>query len=105
MTLNEYQTLAKRTFNTDVATLDNAVLGIAGEAGEIADYLKKIKFQGHRYNPEIMKEELGDLLFYVANAARLCGHTLQEVAEHNNTKLLKRYPNGFEEKRSIERGL
>lgn len=103
MTLNEYQKQAKRTFIGKRATITNAVLGIAGEAGEIADYVKKCRYQGHKYESEVMKEELGDLLFYVANAARICGFTLEEVAEYNNQKLFKRYPNGFDTQRSINR--
>lgn len=103
MTLNEYQEQAKRNFAGERATITNAVLGMAGEAGEIADYVKKCRYQGHKYDSEVMKEELGDLLFYVANAARICGFTLKEVAEYNNQKLWGRYPNCFDIQRSIHR--
>lgn len=103
MSLNDYQRLAKRTFRGKNACIENAVLGLVGEAGEIADYIKKVKFQGHEYSAERVRDELGDLLFYLANMAHLCGFSLQEVAEYNDTKLWERYPNGFEEQMSINR--
>ncbi len=103
MTLNEYQSRVQRTFQGKNACLENALLGIAGEAGEIVDYVKKVKYQGHPYDPKVMLDEMGDLLFYIANLARICGYTLQEIAEHNEQKLHARYPDGFEESRSIHR--
>lgn len=103
MTLNEYQMLARRTFKGKVACVENALLGLAGESGEILDYIKKVKYQGHQYEAKVMLDEMGDVLFYLANLASLCGFTLQEVAEHNDHKLRKRYPSGFEKQRSINR--
>ncbi len=103
MTLDDYQAMAQRTFQGENACLENAILGIAGEAGEIVDYVKKVKYQGHTYDSQVMLDEMGDLLFYLANLARICGFTLQQVAERNETKLRERYPNGFEQVRSIRR--
>ena len=103
MTLNEYQALSRRTFKGKGADISNATLGIAGEAGEIADYVKKCLYQGHQYDVAVMVEELGDLLFYIANMASLCGVTLEDIAKYNYKKLLKRYPYGFEVERSINR--
>lgn len=103
MTLNEFQALSRRTFKGKGANISNAALGIAGEAGEIADYVKKCLYQGHQYDVAVMVEELGDLLFYIANMASLCGVALEDVAKFNYEKLLDRYPDGFEVERSVNR--
>ena len=77
----------------------NAVLGIAGEAGEIADLYKKAMF--HKPGVDIDKEEaideLGDLLFYVALLAEVYGLSLQELAQRNIRKLQKRWPGRYED--------
>ena len=78
-------------------------LGVAGEAGEVADLVKKEYYHGHPRNYAKMLEELGDTLFYVAVTAHYYGFTLEDVARANNEKLQARYPNGFESERSINR--
>jgi NTP pyrophosphatase (non-canonical NTP hydrolase) len=72
-----------------------SALGITGEAGEVADLLKKQLFHGKAENADALCEELGDVLWYVANLARLHGLSLSEVAAFNLRKLRKRYPDGF----------
>jgi NTP pyrophosphatase (non-canonical NTP hydrolase) len=78
-------------------------LGIAGEAGEVADIIKKEFFHGHPRDPQRIKDELGDVLHYIAICAWSYGLTLEEVADFNIEKLKLRYPNGFEAERSINR--
>ena len=105
MTLNDYQVAADRT-SGDLSPWDkvrNGCYGLNGEAGECIDILKKVEFQGHTFDPEKMLDELGDVLWYVAQAATGLGVTLQEVAEHNIAKLKARYPEGFDPERSIHR--
>ncbi len=106
MTLNEYQALAQRTSNKaldDKGHLFNGVLGLAGEAGECADLIKKHYFQDGRNFVDDLEDELGDVLWYVAETARALGLTLEEVAVRNVEKLKKRYPEGFEAERSLHR--
>lgn len=103
MTPNDYQKLVGRTLIdrpeqplSDVETMQIwCATGLAGEAGEILDYLKKGIFHRHGVDSEKIKEELGDLLWYLAGLATKFDLTLEEVMEHNVNKLLKRYPNGF----------
>ena len=54
-------------------------------------------------NSDNLKEELGDVLWYVAITATAVGATLDDVMSANVLKLLKRYPNGFEIERSVNR--
>ena len=63
MNANEYQALAMRTSNKTLSTRDhilNGVLGLCGEAGEVADSVKKAYMQGHVIDTEHIAEELGD---------------------------------------------
>lgn len=103
MNFNEYQELAARTAKPHREEILNYGLGVAGEAGEVADMIKKVRFQGHSYSKEEVCKELGDVLWYVSQLARLTQLTLEEVAEANIIKLKKRYPNGFSEERSVNR--
>lgn len=106
MTLNEYQKLAMRTAGTDNKDklLLNGVMGLNGEAGECIDIVKKHVFQGHVLDKEKLKGELGDVLWYIAATAESIGVSLDEVAADNVEKLKRRYPDGFEAERSINRG-
>ena len=108
MEMNEYQKLAMRTddpqkYNSGLNRLINALMGLNGEAGEAIDLLKKALFQGHELEKDKLIEELGDNLWYLAEAAETIGVTLEDIANANLLKLLKRYPDGFKEEDSINR--
>ncbi len=95
---DEYQRLARRTLNQNVEDsmrFANLGMGLAGESGEVCDYLKKVVFHGHSLDADKLKDELGDVLWYLANLADTTGLSLSEVAEHNIEKLRQRYPDGF----------
>ena len=82
----------------------NGVLGLAGESGECCDIVKKNRFQGHELNKEHLIEELGDVMWYIAETASGLGVTLEEVALYNLDKLHKRYHgNHFNKEDSIHR--
>lgn len=105
MTFNEYQAYAQRTSNTkDLnAKVLNGVMGLNGEAGECIDIIKKWKFQGHDLDLYDFIQELGDVLWYVAECATGIGVKLDEIAAHNIDKLRARYPNGFTVDNSVHR--
>lgn len=106
MELNDYQRKAARTSSTALSQsehLMNGCLGLAGEAGECCDLLKKASFQDGREIREKMLDELGDVLWYIAESASALGYTLEEVAVHNVSKLMVRYPKGFDAERSLHR--
>lgn len=81
----------------------NGVLGLSGEVGEVSDVIKKHLFQGHSLNKEELAMELGDVCWYIAILAKGLGVDLESVMRANIDKLKKRYPNGFEADRSINR--
>lgn len=106
MTINEYQELAMRTVNPKLnkdEILINSVMGLCGESGEAIDIVKKWFAHGHELDREHLKKELGDIAWYLAEAATALDISLESVLEANIEKLKKRYPEGFETKRSIER--
>ena len=105
MTGSEYQILAARTINVTERKdmLVNAAMGLAGEAGECVDIVKKVRFQNHTLDADHLVEELGDVLWYIAEAATAIGCDLDYIMEINVEKLKRRYPNGFETERSINR--
>jgi NTP pyrophosphatase (non-canonical NTP hydrolase) len=78
-------------------------LGVAGEAGEVADLLKKHLFHGHSLDRDKLVKELGDVLWYVAAIGFIYGIPMQEIADVNIEKLSKRYPDGFSNAASIAR--
>ena len=90
-------------YNSAINRLLNGVMGLNGEAGEVIDLMKKALYQGHELKKEDMVQELGDVLWYLALCAETMGTTLEEIANANVVKLVKRYPDGFSNKDSIER--
>ncbi len=78
-------------------------LGIAGEAGEVADLVKKHLFLDRPLSSAQVKEELGDVLWYLTLLAYEYGCTLEDVMTANVMKLRARYPNGYDPDRSRQR--
>jgi NTP pyrophosphatase (non-canonical NTP hydrolase) len=72
-----------------------AALGLVGEAGEYAELIKKRYGHNHPVDPDKIKNELGDVQWYLAENARLNNYSLEEVGKSNLEKLLKRYPDKF----------
>jgi len=105
MELIEYQLRAQRTSSHQLPSskIENGILGLCGESGECADLYKKYLYQGHEFDREAMLAELGDVLWYCAELASGLGITLEDVAWGNIEKLRKRYPDGFEAERSVNR--
>jgi NTP pyrophosphatase (non-canonical NTP hydrolase) len=99
MDLSEYQRLSRRTAEYPrEAWLAYPALGLAGEAGEVAEHAKKtIRDDGGRVTEErraAMAKELGDVLWYVAQLASELKLDLDEIARSNLDKLLSRQQRG-----------
>lgn len=106
MKLNQYQDLTRRTrgnYDDIVEEMVASAMGIAGEAGEYCDIVKKEVWHDHPMNHDKKVKELGDLMFYIAWSADVLGYTLEEVCLINQAKLYSRYPNGFNSKDSMNR--
>ena len=105
MDLDEFQRLAWRTSGkfTERDLRLHAIIGLAAEAGEAADLLKKVEFFGHDLDPAKLANELGDVLWYLADTASAYGLSLNDIAEGNVAKLRARYPEGFTSEASTVR--
>ncbi|MBR9702405.1 nucleoside triphosphate pyrophosphohydrolase family protein [Candidatus Woesearchaeota archaeon] len=103
MTFDEYHKKALSTVdeqsNDEFQIYMARVLGIVGEAGEVADKFKKIVWHRegvvNEEDKEEIKKELGDVLWYVAALSDALGFTLEEVATTNISKLKYRKENNL----------
>ena len=105
MTGNEYQKLAMRTCNVNddkVDMLCHGVFGLTSEAGEVAGLLQKV-YQGHEFDDEHMKKELGDCMWMIAEICTAFDFSLDDVMQTNIDKLKARYPDGFDPDKSLHR--
>jgi NTP pyrophosphatase (non-canonical NTP hydrolase) len=94
------------TLNPDLSEKDvliNAVMGLCGESGEVIDMVKKHLAQGHGLDREKMIKELGDVAWYLAEAATALDIPLEEIFARNIEKLKSRYPDGFSKVRALKR--
>lgn len=106
MTINEYQKLAMTTLNPALSEKDvliNGVMGLCGESGEAIDIVKKWLAQGHELDKDKLAKELGDICWYLAETATALGLSLEDIMAANIEKLRKRYPEGFDTARSVNR--
>ncbi len=106
MNANEYQKLAMTTLNPALSKKDvliNSVMGLCGESGEAIDIVKKWLAQGHELDKEHLAKELGDIAWYLAEAATALDLSLEDILQANVDKLKKRYPDGFDAQNSLVR--
>jgi len=81
----------------NIERLLTAGVGINAEGGEFLEIIKKMVFQGKPWNTDNREHliiELGDIMWYVAQACNALGITMDEVVTTNVNKLMKRYPGG-----------
>lgn len=98
MHLNTYQRQTARSDNSSLSRLDKQIMhamGLAGEAGEVVEMLKKSFYHGHDLSPAALAGELGDVLWYMARLADDFGLDMENIARLNVNKLKRRYPEGF----------
>lgn len=105
MDFNQYQKLAKRTMNMNLKKreqVNHSLHGMVGEIGELHSIYQKI-YQGHKPEKEHMRKELGDLLWFMAEYCTAMGWKFEDIAVLNIEKLKARFPEGFDEEKSIHR--
>ena len=106
MNVNEYQRLAMMTLNPELSKRDvliNSVMGLCGESGEAIDIIKKWMAHGHELDKDHLAKELGDIAWYLAEAATALDMNLEDILQANIEKLKKRYPEGFSSQKSRTR--
>lgn len=111
MNASEYQRQAARTlidapgkeYTADEIMLVWNAIGLAGEAGEVAEHVKKGVFHEHGIDELKLKKELGDVCWYVAAICTKLGIDLGDVMAANIDKLKQRYPQGWSAEDSINR--
>ena len=106
MLVNDYQKAAMTTLNPALDKKDvliNSVMGLCGESGEAIDIVKKWLMQGHELDKEHLIKELGDVAWYLAEAATALDIPLETVFQGNLDKLHQRFPNGFDTEASVYR--
>lgn len=80
--------------------LINSVMGLCSESGEVIDIVKKWYAQGHDLDVEHLEKELGDVAWYLAEAATALDIPLERILKGNLKKLHNRYPDGFSPEKS-----
>jgi NTP pyrophosphatase (non-canonical NTP hydrolase) len=107
-----YQELASRTLidNPDFSITDDQVMlawniiGLCGEAGEVAEHVKKGVFHQQGIDRQKLAKELGDCLWYIAAILTILKIPMSAVMAQNIEKLKVRYPDGYSAERSAFRG-
>lgn len=88
---------------TRIEKMVHCAVGVAGEAGELLDAVKKTWIYNKPLDSTNILEESGDCLFYIARLLQLNGFTLQEAMQANLEKLRKRYPEGYTDQAAQDR--
>ncbi len=100
MTFDSYQKESRKTalYPQAGSNFIYPTLGLCGEAGEVAEKIKKVlRDKNGRFDEETklaLKKELGDVLWYTAQLASELGMSLADIAQHNIEKLFSRKERG-----------
>jgi NTP pyrophosphatase (non-canonical NTP hydrolase) len=109
-TFTEYSNFVERLFKAKegeegafVWNITHAALGIAGEAGETVDLIKKTFANGRELDMEKLVKEMGDLMFYIQALSNVIEIPLSTIIQTNMDKLNKRYPDGYSDAAALAR--
>lgn len=108
MKINEYCELANRTnanLNTETLNTLHMLMGMQTEIGELTDPFKKQLAYNEPIDWINVKEEIGDLMWYIGNLCYMLNFDLEEILEKNIEKLKVRYPDKFDSEYAIQRDL
>lgn len=108
MTFDEYMASTKRTIPHLGSSLEDQIhmaMGISTEANEILDAYKKVFAYGKKLDVVNVREELGDLFWYISNLMRILDIDFEETLQINIDKLKARYPDGFSKDNAVNRDL
>jgi NTP pyrophosphatase (non-canonical NTP hydrolase) len=89
-TFNSYQELSRETAIEGDNQILRYTLGLTGEAGEVAEKIKKTERGDHELDEEAVAKELGDVLWYMARIADEIGYSFNDIQRMNANKLIER---------------
>jgi len=102
MNSTEYMKNVKRSESSNFQNINRCILhgaiGVCTEAGELMDVIKKTLFYNRLLDIKNLKEEIGDIFWYLGLICNEIGITFEELMDMNIRKLKVRYPNQFKEK-------
>lgn len=101
----DFTMIQEKFKDNNLIRLLHASMGLETEAGEFTDALKRHVFYNEKLDVVNLKEELGDILWYLAIASDILGTSLEEIMHMNIEKLKKRYEKGFSSNDAIYRNL
>lgn len=102
---NNFEAIGSRISSPENIRLLHAAIGLATEAGEIQDQIKKAVFYGKTMDKVNLSEEMGDIFWYMAIMADTLGVSFEEIQEKNIAKLKARYGSKFTESAALNRDL
>jgi NTP pyrophosphatase (non-canonical NTP hydrolase) len=103
---SDYEAIAERmTATPRVIDIDHAITGIFTEGAEMADAFKRYKYYGTELDTVNLKEEIGDLLWYVQLLCSSLDTTIEEAMDTNEAKLKARFGDSFSEEAAVTRDL
>jgi len=114
MTPTEYIQNATRTEKVDLPfetvngvtpRIEHAIIGLASECGELVGAMKKAKIYGKEFDVVNFKEEIGDIMWYLAIALDSINSSWEEVWDLNIAKLKARYPDKYTDCNALTRNL
>jgi NTP pyrophosphatase (non-canonical NTP hydrolase) len=108
MDIKEYCSLTGNTrSDLENEQMDNfhMLMGMMTEVGELVDVFKKNMAYGKEIDWVNVREELGDLMWYVSEFCNINGFYLEDILENNIEKLRTRYPEKFDSDKAINRDL
>jgi len=94
---DDYAKQARRTLSSNNDVIEHMIIGLVTEVGELMDAWKKHKFYGRELDIKNIKEELGDIHWYLGILHDELGYTEHQAREDNIAKLMKRYPDKFKD--------
>lgn len=100
---NDYETIGARL--SKHARVFHGMVGIVTEGGELMDHFKRVTIYGKELDVVNIKEELGDVMWYVGVLMDELGISFKDILECNRFKLEKRFPNAFTEHNALNRDL
>lgn len=112
MNIETYKTESARTFadskeplGRDTVDILHCAIGASTEAGELLDAFKKHIYYKKPLDVVNVGEEIGDIMFYLSNLARLLELDIEKILQNNIDKLRKRYPDKFTTENALNRDL